>query len=110
MKNAALIAKILTALAALVGVAYIIATYGEQIVAWAKKLLAACPCKCDAEDCADCECELDCPAEEVVAEEEAVVEEEAPAEEAPVVEEAAAEEEAPAEETAPVAEEADFEG
>ena len=108
MKNAALIAKILTALAALVGVAYLIATYGEQIVAWAKKLLASCPCQCDAEDCADCECELDCPAEEVVAEEEEVVEE-APVEE--VVEEAPAEEEAPvAEETAPVAEEADFEG
>ena len=105
MKNAALIAKILTALAALVGVAYIIATYGEQIVAWGKKLLASCPCQCDAEDCADCECELDCPAEEVVAEEEAPVEEtveevvEEEAEEAPVVEE-----------TAPVAEEADFEG
>ena len=89
MKTAALIAKILAALAALVGVAYLIATYGEQIVAWAKKLLAACPCQCDAEDCADCECELDCPVEEVVAEE--------------VVAEEAVEEEAAAEETAPVA-------
>lgn len=98
MKNAALIAKILTALAAIVGAAYIIATYGEQIVAWAKKLLATCPCKCEAEDCADCECELDCPAEEVAAEEDA------PAEEAPV------EEAAPVDENAPVAEEADFEG
>ena len=108
MKTAALIAKILTALAAVVGAAYIIATYGEQIVAWAKKLLASCPCKCDAEDCADCECELDCPAEEAAAEEETVVEE-APVVEAPVAEEAA-EEAAPVEETAPVAEEADFEG
>lgn len=99
MKNAALIAKILTALAALVGIAYIVATYGEQIVAWAKKLLASCPCKCDAEDCADCECELDCPAEEVVAEEEPAVEE--------TVEEVIEE---VAEEAAPVAEEADFEG
>ena len=108
MKNAALIAKILTALAAIVGVAYLVATYGEQIVAWVKKLLASCPCKCNAEDCADCECELDCPVEEVVAEEEEVVEE-TPVEE--VVEEAPAEEEAPVvEETAPVAEEADFEG
>ena len=98
MKNAALIAKILTALAALVGVAYLIATYGDKIVAWAKKLLASCPCQCNAEDCADCECELDCPAEEVVVEEDIV------AEEVP------AEEEAVAEETAPVAEEADFEG
>ena len=103
MKNAALIAKILTALAALVGVAYLIATYGEQIVAWAKKLLASCPCQCDAEDCADCECELDCPVEEVVAEEDVVAEEEA-------VEEETVEEEPAAEETAPVAEEADFEG
>ena len=100
MKNAALIAKILTALAALVGVANLIATYGEQIVAWAKKLLASCPCQCDAEDCANCECELDCPAEEVEAEEEVVVAEEAPA----------VEEEPVAEETAPVAEETDFEG
>ena len=44
MKN---IAKILTALAAVAGVIYIIATYGEQIVAWAKKILNAmpkCPC------------------------------------------------------------------
>ena len=99
MKNAALIAKILTAVAALVGVAYLIATYGEQIVAWAKKLMASCPCNCTAEDCADCECELDCPAEEVAAEEDMVVEEEAPVEEEIV-----------AEETAPVAEEVDFEG
>lgn len=97
MKTAALIAKILTALAAVVGIAYIIATYGEQIVAWAKKLLASCPCKCDAEDCADCECELDCPAAEETAEEAAA-------------EEVTAAEEAPAEEAAPVAEEADFEG
>ena len=93
MKTAALIAKILAALAALVGVAYLIATYGEQIVAWAKKLLAACPCQCDAEDCADCECELDCHVDEEVVAEEPVAEEE------PVVEE-----------TTPVAEEADFEG
>ena len=103
MKNAALIAKILTALAAIVGIAYLIATYGDKIVAWAKKLLASCPCQCNAEDCADCECELDCPAEEVVTEED-IFAEEIPVEEVPV------EEEAPADETAPVAEEADFEG
>ena len=102
MKNFALVAKILTAVAALVGVAYLIATYGEQIVAWAKKLMASCPCQCDAEDCADCECELDCPVEEVAAEEEEPVAEEA-------VEEVPAEEEAVAVEEAPVAEEADFE-
>ena len=71
MKN---IAKILTALAAVAGVIYIIATYGEQIVAWAKKILNAmpkCPC-CEetetveefVEEAAEAEA-----AEEVVAEE-----------------------------------------
>ena len=96
------ILKVLSALAAVAGAVYVIATYGDKIVAWAKKLLASCPCKCNAEDCADCECELDCPVEEEVAEEEDVVAEEEVAEEA-------AEEEAAVEETAPVAEEADFE-
>jgi xanthosine utilization system XapX-like protein len=79
MKN---IAKILTALAAVAGVIYIIATYGEQIVAWAKKVLNAfpkCPC-CEetetveefVEEAAEAEA-----AEEVVAEE-VPVEEAAP--------------------------------
>ena len=95
MKNFALIAKIVTAIAAVVGFAYIIATYGEQIIEWAKKLLNACPCKCTCDDCADCECELVCPAEEMT-------EEEVEAEDEPAEEE-------PADETAPVAEEADFE-
>ena len=105
MKNFALVAKILTAVAALVGIAYLVATYGEQIVAWAKKLLASCPCQCDADDCADCECELDCPIEEAAAEEEEPLVEET-VEEAPVAEEAEAEVTV---EEAPVAEEADFE-
>ena len=38
--------KVLTALAAIAGVIYIVATYGEQIVAWSKRMLAAmskCP-------------------------------------------------------------------
>ena len=71
MKN---VIKILTALAAVAGVIYIIATYGEQIVAWAKKVLNAfpkCPC-CEetetveefVEEAAEAEA-----AEEVVAEE-----------------------------------------
>lgn len=42
MKN---IVKILTALATVAGAVYIIATYGEQIVAWAKKIWSAMP-KC----------------------------------------------------------------
>ena len=104
MKNFALIAKIVTAIAAVVGFAYIIATYGEQIIEWAKKLLKACPCKCTCDDCADCECELVCPADEESEEEEveAEDEEEVEAEDEPAEEE-------PADETAPVAEEADFE-
>ena len=93
--------KILTALAAVVGAVYVVATYGDKIVQWAKNLLASCPF-----------CNNEC---EVV--EEDFVTEEAPAEEAPV--EAAAEEETPVtegpeveivvENNEPVAEESDFE-
>ena len=98
MKIAATIGKILAAVAAIAGAVYLIATYGDQIVAWAKKVLG-CTCCCD-EECECCEdgectCEEDCECCEC---------EEAPAEEAPV-EEAVAEE-APAEEAAT---EADFE-
>ena len=57
------IVKILTALAAIAGLIYVIATYGDKIVAWAKKLLEKCPCKCCVEDCeCDCECDCDCEA------------------------------------------------
>lgn len=47
MKVMNTIVKILTALAAVAGIVYIIATYGEQISAWCKKVLAKlpkCPC------------------------------------------------------------------
>ena len=98
MKIFANIMKIVAALAAVAGLVYVVATYGDKIVAWAKKTLKICaPCCCDEECCCEegeeCCCECACeeaPAEEAV---------EAPAEEAPV-EEAAAEE---------VATEADFE-
>ncbi len=96
MKN---IAKILTALAALAGVVYIVATYGEQIVAWAKKLLNAMP------KCPETEVVVDVEAEPVAAD---AVEEPA-AEEIPVEE--AVEEPAPevvVAEHEPVAEENDF--
>ena len=49
MKN---IIKILTALATVAGAVYIIATYGEQIVAWCKQIWAKmpkCPCCEEAE-------------------------------------------------------------
>lgn len=118
MKTVRTILNILTALATVAGAVYLAATYGDKIVAWAKALLAKCPCA---------------PAEEVV--EEAPAAEEAPAEEAPCCEEAPAAEEAPCcceeapaeeapccceeapaaeevpvvEDEAPVAEESDFE-
>lgn len=88
--------KLLAALAAIVGAVYVIATYGEKIVAWAKKLLGCCEC-----ECGECECGCDCKCEEEdVAEEEVV--EEAPVEETAV-------EEVVVEENEPVAEETDFE-
>lgn len=93
------IMKIVAALAAVVGAVYVAATYGDQIVAWAKKTLSSlskCPC-----------CKSEKPAVEEVSVEEVPTEdvpaEEAPAEEAPV-------EEAPAEESVPVADDNDFEG
>ena len=92
-------------LAAVAGAVYVIATYGDKIVAWAKNLLNKCNCTecCCGNDCCcedDCCCgEEDC----CCAEEEACCCcEEAPAEEA-------AEEAAPAEGSVQ-AEEADFEG
>lgn len=87
--------KLLAALAAIVGTVYVVATYGEKIVAWAKKLLGCCEC-----ECGECECECDCQDAEEAVEEEVV--EEAPVEEAAV-------EEVVVEENEPVAEEADFE-
>lgn len=66
MKTVKLIAKIVAALAAVAGIVYIIAAYGDKIVAWAKKLLGRGPC-CDAV-CNDCDC-ID-PIEDAVPEEE----------------------------------------
>ena len=50
--------KILAALAAIAGVVYVIATYGERIVAWCRNLLSnICweDCCCDDDDCCCCE-------------------------------------------------------
>ena len=98
MKAFTVVMKILAAAAAVVGAIYIAATYGDKIVAWAKKMMANCPCCCkDAEEVvAEVEAEVEVAAEEPVAEEVAV--EEVPAEEPA------------AEEAEPVADEADFEG
>ncbi len=98
--------KVLTALAAIAGTVYVIATYGDKIVAWAKKILAAFPCcsnECACECEGDCQCDGECKCdgecacectEEPVAEEPAV--EEAPVEEVVI------------EENEPVANEEDF--
>ena len=103
MKVVNTITKILIALAAVAGAVYVIATYGEKIVAWAKNMLnccngCGCGCGCDCDGECECECGCHCECEEEAPVEEAPAEE-APAEEAPVVEEGAV-----------VADEADFEG
>ena len=91
MKTLNAIVKVLAVLAAVAGAIYVIAAYGDKIVAWAKRVIGCCPW------------------------DEGMEEEEAPAEEAPVAEtpaeEAPAAEEVPAvEDNAPVASEEDFEG
>lgn len=96
MKSVNIIVKILAALAAVAGVVFVIATFGDKIVAWAKKLIGCkCECECECDDC-ECECEdCECESEEVVEAEEEVAEEPA-AEEIPA--------------DAVVATDADFEG
>ena len=94
--------KILTALAAIAGTIYVIATYGDKIVAWAKNILASCPCcnnTCECEGEGECKCGGECKCAAEAAEEE--VAEEPVAEEAPV-------EEIVIEENEPVANEEDF--
>ena len=71
MKVFTAIVKIAVALAAIAGAAYLLATYGDKLIAWAKKLCGCCGC-CEVEEI---------PAEEPVEE---VVE--APVEEEPVAE------------------------
>ena len=98
MKN---IVKILTALATIAGAVYIIATYGEQIVSWAKQIWSKMP------KCPGCE---EAEVVEEFVEETAEAEEAAPeaaAEEVPV-EEAEEAPEVLVAENEPVAAEEDF--
>ena len=71
MKVLGTVLKILAVLAAIAGAIYVAATYGDKIVAWAKRMLnkfnACCFCSC---------CEDVVPAEEVPADEVAVAAEE----------------------------------
>jgi hypothetical protein len=81
MKTANVIIKIVAALAAVAGVVFVIATFGDKIVAWAKKLMGCCPCDGECECCCEDECfeeaaeETEEAAEEVAEETEEVVEE-----------------------------------
>lgn len=98
MKAVNVIIKVVAALAAVAGVVYVVATYGDKIVAWAKKLLGCCK---------ECDCVIDAAVEEPEAE----VAEEVETVEEVVAEDADLEEEVPAtEEEAVVAAETDFEG
>ena len=99
MKTVNVIIKVLAALAAIAGVVYVVATYGDKIVAWAKKMLGCC---------SECNCENvveEAPAEEPEVAEEVEAVEEIVAEEADLAEEVPAD----SEETV-VASESDFEG
>ena len=52
MKTVSIILKIVVALAAIAGIVYIAATYGDKIVAWCKNLInnKCCFCNCGCED------------------------------------------------------------
>lgn len=115
MKTVNAIIKLVTAVVTVAGAIFLLATYGDKIVEWCRKTLAACPCKwATGKDAAPVAEE---PTEAAPAPEAPAAEEPAPAEEAPAAEESAAEEPAPAAEepaeeapadNAPVADEADF--
>ena len=66
MKVFGFIMKIVAALAAIAGIIYVVATYGDKIVAWAQNLVSACKCCCGCECCCDedCCCESECCCEE----------------------------------------------
>lgn len=91
MKTLNTLVKILTALAAVAGAVYLVAAYGDKIVAWAKRVIGCCPWDEGMEE----------PAEEAPAAEEPKAEE--PAEASEVHEPAA-------ESNEPIADEGDFEG
>lgn len=93
MKIFGIVVKIVAALAAIAGIAFVVVKYGDQIVAWFKKTFGGMFCCCNG----DCCCDGDCCCEEAA-------EEEAPVEEiAQVAEEVV-------EDGAVIATEADFEG
>ena len=89
MKIVSVVAKVLAALAAAVGAIYLLATYGEQIVAWCKKVMSSLPtCECCNEAEPVAEEAPAAPAAPVVEDEDEVLDE-VPVEEIPVVDPAA---------------------
>lgn len=64
MKTWSVIVKIIVALAAIAGIIYVAATYGERITAWAKKLLRSLPIPCTC----GCSCDCNCSCDDTVAE------------------------------------------
>ncbi len=62
MKNVSVILKVLAVIAAIVGIVFLVATYGDRIVAWFKRLLGkkrfADDFDCDG-NCEDCDCDCD---------------------------------------------------
>lgn len=89
MKLFGTILKVFAALAAAAGAVYVVATYGDKIVAWAKGLMnkfCCCDdcCCCDDDCCCDgeCDCGEDCCCGEECCCEEAPAEEPVQADEA----------------------------
>lgn len=111
MKNINALMKIISALAAVVGAVYIIAVYGDRIVAWAKQLMGCNPQPVTTLHFTSTE-----PSNEPQAAPAEKPAEPAPAPEAPAESAAAPAPEAPAaeapaaEDSIPVADEEDFEG
>ena len=57
MKSTKTIISIIIAVAAIAGIVYVVAAYGDKIVAWSRRLLGKYRCyHCD-RDCANCDCE-----------------------------------------------------
>ena len=104
------IVKLFTALAAAVGAIYIVATYGDKIVEWAKGIMGGCCCSKSAATVSAPQAAAEdfAPAEES-AKEEAPAEVQEPAEEA-AAPEAPAAEAVLSDEAIPVADDEDFEG
>ena len=100
MKTLNAIVKVLAALAAVAGAVYLVAAYGDKIVAWAKRVIGCCPWDEGMEEPAEEPAAPEAPAEEPVAAEEKAEEPEAAPETAEV----------PEESNEPIADEGDFEG